>query len=86
MDLAVEYNGAWIKLIHKKQVFEKVKKEGLQQLLIFRDKFSSTMCTKGDYYPKCYLVIFDRPPDVASIPWKDRIKWFQEDDVTIVEC
>jgi hypothetical protein len=90
MDLAVEYQGAWnileIKLLRQGKSFEKVMTEGIKQTLGYRDSFSgSNSGTPGNKFPlKCYLIIFDRRPDKPA--WAERIKWINNEDVTVVGC
>jgi hypothetical protein len=80
MDLGVYYRGAWniieIKLLRKKQSFESVKEEGVKQVLQYRERI--------DPAAPCYLVIFDRQP--AKTDWAERIKWINDDNITIVGC
>jgi hypothetical protein len=82
MDIAVEYNGKWnileIKLRRHSQTFEWVKGKGLTQIRKYRDNFPKT---EG-----AYLVIFDRRTEAQSLPWDEKLKWEQEDDVTVVGC
>jgi hypothetical protein len=90
MDLAIEYKGKWniieIKLLRDRQTFEKVKAEGLKQIVGYRDSFSSSLRIKdGDEIP-CYLVIFDRRSEDKKLPWEQRITWNVEGDVTVVGC
>ncbi|MDR2676296.1 MAG: hypothetical protein LBC18_15890 [Opitutaceae bacterium] len=90
MDLAVEYLGEWniieIKLLRNRQTFEKVKAEGIGQVLAYRDRFSSALRAKKDRPVPCYLLIFDRRPDALKLPWDRRIQWFRENDVTVLGC
>ncbi|GHV96288.1 hypothetical protein AGMMS50293_26080 [Spirochaetia bacterium] len=88
MDLAVEYHGAWnileIKLLRQGK-FETLMAEGIKQTLGYRDSFSGATCRSKDGTPvKCYLLIFDRRPDKPA--WAERIKWLNNDDVTVVGC
>jgi hypothetical protein len=80
MDLCIEYNSyryiIEIKLIHWYQTPEAVRKNGLEQVCRYREKFSSDTPT--------YLVIFDRRPEAKQKSWDERITWEQEGDVTIV--
>jgi hypothetical protein len=82
MDLAVEYNGKWniieIKLRRHKQTYDWVKAKGLTQIRGYRAGFPKT---EG-----AYLVIFDRRPEAAMLEWSEKIKWEQDDDVTVVGC
>jgi hypothetical protein len=90
MDLAVEYKNKWdiieVKLLRKGQTFDKVKETGIQQVLRYRNSFSPPLRPDGSLPTHCYLVIFDRRPEAAQIPWGDRLKWSTEGDVTIVAC
>jgi hypothetical protein len=81
IDLAIEYKGAWniieIKLLRKNRTFEKVKEEGIKQILQYRERI--------DPAASAYLVIFDRRPDKPD--WVQRLTWEQQDDsVTVVGC
>jgi hypothetical protein len=80
MDLAVEYKGAWniieIKLLRRKQSFESVKKEGVSQILQYRERIDPTA--------PCYLVILDRRPEKPK--WTERLTWEQDRDITVVGC
>jgi hypothetical protein len=90
MDLAVEYRGRWdiieIKLLRKGQSRDKLKETGVQQILRYRDTFSPPLRPGCGVPAQCYLVIFDRRPEVAQTPWSERLNWSQAGDVTIVEC
>ncbi|MDR2813983.1 MAG: PD-(D/E)XK nuclease domain-containing protein [Prevotellaceae bacterium] len=90
MDLAVEYMGRWdiieVKLRRKGQSIDKVKETGIQQILRYRNSFSPPLCANAAAPTHCYLVVFDRRPEAAQIPWSDRLKWSNEGEVTIVEC
>ncbi|GHT29215.1 hypothetical protein FACS18942_10250 [Planctomycetales bacterium] len=90
MDLAIEYKGKWniieIKLLRDRQTFDKVKAEGLKQIVGYRDSFSSSLRMKdGDKIP-CYLVIFDRRSEDKKLPWEQRITWNVEGEVTVIGC
>jgi hypothetical protein len=89
-DLAIEYKGRWhlleIKLRRKGQNFEKVKTDGIDQILEYRDTFSPALRSADGTPPGCYLIIFDRRPDVAETPWSERIKWETVGEVTIIGC
>ncbi|MDR3247411.1 MAG: PD-(D/E)XK nuclease domain-containing protein [Treponema sp.] len=88
MDLAVEYKGAWniieIKLLRKSSTFEKVKEEGIEQILRYRERI--------DPAAPCYLIIFDRRPKKPG--WAKRLIWDGRDAgrskagdrVTVVGC
>jgi hypothetical protein len=69
MDLAVEYKGAWniieIKLLRKNRTFEKVKEEGVKQILQYRERIDPAACA--------YVVIFDRRPEKPD--WAQRLTW-----------
>jgi hypothetical protein len=81
MDLAIEYKGAWniieIKLLRKNRTFEKVKEEGVKQILQYRGRI--------DPQAPCYLVIFDRRPS-GQPDWAGRLIWENNGDVTVVGC
>ncbi|GHT42480.1 hypothetical protein FACS189443_5540 [Planctomycetales bacterium] len=90
MDLAIEYKDKWniieIKLLRDRQTFEKVKAEGLKQIVGYRDSFSSSLRMKdGDKIP-CYLVIFDQRSEDKKLPWEQRITWNVEGEVTVIGC
>jgi hypothetical protein len=83
MDLAIEYKSAWniieIKVLRKNRSFESVRKEGVNQILQYRERI--------DPSASAYLVIFDRRPE--KLDWADRLTWEQDIDngnVTIVGC
>jgi hypothetical protein len=90
MDLAIEYKGRWqiieIKLLRKGQSRDKLRETGLQQILRYRDSFSPPLRSRDGSPAECYLLIFDRRPEAAQIPWSERLKWAKEGEVTIVEC
>jgi hypothetical protein len=90
MDLAVEYKGAWniieIKILRDRQTFEKVQTEGLKQILMYRDRFSSSLRTKDGKTIPCYLIVFDRRSEGKKLPWEQRISWRTEGEVTIIGC
>jgi hypothetical protein len=85
MDLAIEYKGAWniieIKLLRKNRSFDRVKAEGIKQILQYRERI--------DPDAACYLVIFDRR--AAEKPdWAERLVWENcgagKGEVTVVGC
>ncbi|MDR2679726.1 MAG: PD-(D/E)XK nuclease domain-containing protein [Tannerella sp.] len=82
MDLAVEYEKKWfiieIKLIHSYDTPKTVLKEGLEQILFYRD------CSHPE--APAYLVIFDRRPETKQKPWEERLHWEEVDGITIVKC
>jgi hypothetical protein len=90
MDLAIEFKGKWniieIKLLRDRQTFEKVKVEGLKQIIGYRDSFSSSLRMKDEEKIPCYLVIFDRRSESKKATWEERIKWNIEGDVTVAGC
>ncbi len=89
MDLAVEYKGEWniveIKLLRSGRTFDRVKAEGLKQVVRYRDTFvppvGHTKKIAG-----VYLVIFDRRPDAEKPDWNERLSWSREGDVTVAGC
>ncbi|GHT43972.1 hypothetical protein FACS189454_00220 [Planctomycetales bacterium] len=90
MDLAIEYKDKWniieIKLLRDRQTFDKVKAEGLKQIVGYRDSFSSSLRMKdGDKIP-CYLVVFDRRSEDKKLPWDERVTWNVEGEVTVIGC
>jgi hypothetical protein len=83
MDLAIEYKGAWniieIKLLRKNRNFESVRKEGVSQILQYRERIAP-----GAH---AFLVIFDRRPEKPD--WAERLTWEQDpdnDNVIVVGC
>ncbi|MDR1494085.1 MAG: hypothetical protein LBT05_15390 [Planctomycetaceae bacterium] len=90
MDLAIEYKGKWniieIKLLRDRQTFEKVKAEGMKQIIGYRNTFSSSLRMKDGVAIPCYLLIFDRRSEDKKLSWEQRISWNIEGEVTIVGC
>ena len=89
MDLAVEYRGEWhiieIKLLRAGRTFERVKTEGLKQVVRYRETFVPPVgCHK--HITGVYLVVFDRRPSAEKPPWDERISWEQDGDVTVLGC
>jgi len=89
MDLAVEYKGEWIiieiKLLRARSTFERVKAEGLKQVLRYKETFVPPVgCHK--HITGVYLVVFDRRPESEKPPWDERITWEQDGDVTVLGC
>jgi ASC-1-like (ASCH) protein len=82
MDLSIEFNGfryiIEIKLLRSYHSPAAFRKKGLEQIMIYRDKF--------DKQTPAYLVIFDRRPESKSKNWDERITWEQEDEVTVLGC
>jgi ASC-1-like (ASCH) protein len=82
MDLFIEYEGQSyiieIKLIHDYDTLKAVKKEGLEQILEYRNKFDKTI--------PCYLIIFDRRSEDKKLPWGKRITWNIENGVVVIGC
>ena len=89
MDLAVEYKGEWniieIKLLRSGRTFERVKAEGLKQVIRYRDTFVPPVGHRKNI-TGVYLVIFDRRPEDVKPPWDERISWEQDGDVTVLGC
>jgi hypothetical protein len=87
MDLAVEYKGEWhiieIKLLRKGRTFDRVKAEGLKQIVRYRDTFRPPV-GYHKHIAGAYLVIFDRRPEDILPSWDERITWQQEGDVIVV--
>ncbi|MDR1923553.1 MAG: PD-(D/E)XK nuclease domain-containing protein, partial [Planctomycetaceae bacterium] len=67
-----------IKLIHDYDTPKEVKKEGLEQILEYRNKFDKTI--------PCYLIIFDRRSEGKKATWDERITWDVEDGVVVIGC
>jgi hypothetical protein len=91
MDLAVEFHGAWniieVKLLRRRQTFEKVRAEGLRQILAYRDCLSSSLRVRDGAPIPCHLIIFDRRDAAQQLPWDRRVTW--EDagaGVTVLGC
>jgi hypothetical protein len=89
MDLAVEYRGEWniveIKLLRKGRTFDKVKTEGLKQIVRYRETFVPPVgCHKK--ITGAYLVIFDRRPEETKPSWDERISWEYDGDVAVAGC
>jgi ASC-1-like (ASCH) protein len=82
MDLFIEFESKSyiieIKLVHDYETWNEVKKEGLEQILAYRDKFGNTI--------PCYLIIFDRRSEGKKLPWEQRIIWNIEEGVTVIGC
>jgi hypothetical protein len=82
MDLGVEYNKRWyiieIKLIRSYDTPEEVKKDGLRQTAMYRDKIDSAS--------PAYLLIFDRRPETKQKSWDEKLTWTQEGAITVVGC
>jgi len=86
MDLAVEYNKkvciVEIKLVHTYDTPEEVRKEGISQIIKYRNSIDSNAPS--------YLVIFDRRDAAKGIPWDEKIYWQEEAApggmVTVVGC
>jgi hypothetical protein len=80
MDLAVYYKGAWniieIKLLRKNKTFDRVREEGVRQILQYRERI--------DPEAPCYLVIFDRRPEKPE--WAERLTWEQDGNLIVVGC
>ena len=89
MDLAVEYRGEWniieIKLLRKGSTFDRVKAEGLKQVVRYRETFTPPVgCHKT--ITGVYLVIFDRRPENEKLSWDERISYERDGDVTVAGC
>ena len=89
MDLAVEYEGEWniieIKLLRKGSSFDRVKAEGLKQVVRYRETFVPPVgCHKT--IVGVYLVIFDRRPEDQKPSWDERISYERDGDVTVAGC
>jgi hypothetical protein len=82
MDLHIEYNNSHyiveIKLVRWYQTPDVVRKKGLQQIRVYRDRI-------GVGIPS-YLVIFDRRPETKQKPWEDRILWGRDEEVNVLSC
>ena len=89
MDLAVEYKGEWniieIKLLRKGRSFDWVKKEGLKQVIRYRDEFVPPVGYHRNI-TGVYLVIFDRRPNNQKTPWDERITWEVDGEVKVLGC
>jgi hypothetical protein len=82
MDLGIEYNKQWyiieIKLVYEHDSYQTVKEEGLEQIRLYRDKFTPET--------PLWLIIFDRRAITKLKSWDERISWEQEEEVTILGC
>ncbi|GHV66487.1 hypothetical protein FACS1894199_10020 [Bacteroidia bacterium] len=82
LDLAVEFNKQFyiieVKIIHYYDSPDTVREEGLEQIRAYRDKIAPLA--------SAYLVIFDRRPKAQQLPWNERIKWEEEEGVTVLGC
>ena len=82
VDLFVEYNGfrhiIEIKMVHRYQTPEAVRRSGLTQIRRYRDRFSSDIPS--------YLVIFDRRPETKLKSWDARITWENDGEITVASC
>jgi hypothetical protein len=86
MDLFIEYQGdkfiIEIKLIHSRDNPAEIRKEGLRQVIMYRDKIDTAVPS--------YLVIFDRRDTVKDFSWDERIYWQKKavptGMVTVVGC
>ncbi|MDR2169012.1 MAG: PD-(D/E)XK nuclease domain-containing protein, partial [Planctomycetaceae bacterium] len=82
MDLFIEFKDEQfiieIKLIHDYETPNEVRKEGIQQITSYRDKFNKNI--------PCYLLIFDRRQNDKKLEWEKRITWNKEENITIVGC
>jgi len=80
MDLAVEYNSITyiieIKLIHSHDSPSEVLEEGLEQIVMYRDKI--------DKAAPAYLVIFDRRPKTREKPWEEKLTREVINNITVV--
>ena len=80
MDLSVEYNNIMfiieIKLVYSHDSPSEVMKEGLEQIVTYRDKI--------DRYAPAYLIIFDRRPKAKERTWDEKLTWEIIDDITVV--
>jgi len=82
MDLTVEYMNLLyiieIKIIHSYDTPNAVKKEGLEQVRIYRDKINAKA--------PAYLIIFDRQTLPQTKSWEERISWSSDGDITVIGC
>jgi len=82
MDLHIEYNSFHylieIKLIHWYQTPALVRKNGLEQIRRYREKFPPST--------PCWLVIFDRRNKEDKTPWDERITWEVDGDINVLGC
>jgi hypothetical protein len=80
IDICVEYKGECfileIKLVHSYDTPEAVRKEGIEQILGYKDKIHSN--------PPAYLLIFDRRPKAKKKSWDQRLSWTEENGVTVL--
>jgi hypothetical protein len=73
-----------IKLLRQGKSFETLTEEGTRQTLRYRDSFSPALRSKNGAPVQCYLIIFDRRPEKPA--WAERLKWINEDEITVVGC
>jgi len=86
MDLAVEYNKRMyiieIKLVHTYNTPEEVRKEGIAQIIKYRNSIDSGA--------PAYLIVFDRRDSAKNLSWDEKIYWQEEavpgGTVTVVGC
>jgi hypothetical protein len=82
MDLYIEYNGQCfiieIKIVHYYETPDIVEEEGLEQIIMYRDKVNPDA--------QSYLVIFDRREKSIQKPWTERISWRQEGCIRVLGC
>ena len=74
-----------IKLLRAGRTFERVKAEGLKQVVRYQETFVPPVgCHK--HIAGVYLVVFDRRPETEKTPWDERISWEQDGEVTVLGC
>jgi hypothetical protein len=82
MDLAIHYHNHTciieIKIVHYYDTPATVRKEGLEQIRMYRDQTAPQA--------PAYLVVFDRRPEARQKTWDERIKWEQEGDIAVLGC
>ena len=82
MDLSVEYNNITyiveIKLVYSHDSPSEVVAEGLEQIVLYRDKI--------DKAAPSYLFIFDRRPKTKEKPWEERLSWGTISGITVIGC
>ena len=82
MDLLVEYRSEKfiieIKLAHSWDTPQEIRKEGLKQIAMYRDKIAPNA--------PAYLVIFDRRAEAVKMPWDEKLTWETADGIIVVGC
>jgi hypothetical protein len=82
MDLGIEYKDYFyiveIKMIRDYDGPQAVRKEGLEQIREYREKFAPGA--------PAYLAIFDRRSKTERKSWEERITFEKDEDVVVLGC